>query len=100
MRKHLYLVTEHEEDDRVGGIKILDKRLAPSSKNEESDIHKFDEETGEFYTAGKSVSMGYVDFEDEADYEDRIEDEIRRKLGEIDTEWLEKAGLEPQEVLA
>jgi len=100
MRKHLYLVTEHENEDHVGGIKITDTRLSRSSKNSETPWHKFDEEEKDFVVAGKQVSMGYVDFEDEEDYEDRIADEIQRKLAEIDSEHLEKAGLEPQEVLA
>jgi len=99
MRKHLYLVTEHEDEGRLGGIKIMDCRLSRSKKNAETPIHTFDKEGGKFNVVGKQVSMGYVDFDDEDDYEEKIGDEIKRKLNEIDTKWLEKAGLEPEEVL-
>lgn len=99
MRKHLYLITEHEDADWVGGIKVTDSRLTGAEKNHETPFHYYDEENGEFYIGGKQVSMGYVDFEDESDYEAEIEDEIQRKMGEIDTKHLEKAGHDPEEVL-
>lgn len=98
-RKHLYLITEHEDEERVGGVSFADKRLSRSSKNEETPIHKFDEEAGDFVVAGKRVSLGYVDFEDEEDYEENALEAMTRKLAEIDEEHLEKAGLDPNEVL-
>lgn len=100
VRKHFYLVTEHEEADRVGGVKILDKRLSRSSKNEETPIHTFDEDAGEFPVVGKQVSMGYVDFDSEEDYEENGHEAIKEKLTELDDRHLEKAGHDPQEVLA
>jgi hypothetical protein len=100
MRKHLYLITEHEEQDRVGGISITDSRLSRASKNDETPIHQIDHEKEDFVVVGKQVALGYVDFDDEDDYEDRISDEIKRKLAEVDRSHLEKAGLEPEEVLA
>ena len=100
MRKHFYLITEHEDDERVGLIGIADKQYSRVRKNEESPIHVLDEDEAEIRTVGKRVGMGYVDFEDEDDYDDRIGEVTRRKLGEIDEEWLEKAGHEPEEVFA
>lgn len=98
-RKHFYLVTEHEDSDQVGRVSIGDSRLANGSKNEETAIHTFDEDTGDFEILGKRVSMGYIDFESEDDYEENIGDAVRRKLGEIDERHLHKAGLDPNEVL-
>lgn len=100
MRKHLYLITEHRNEERVGCVLTQDTRLTAASKDEELALHTYDEDEGDFKVAGQQVSMGYVDFEDEEDFDDRLADEIKRKLGEIDTEHLEKAGLNPQEVLA
>lgn len=97
VRKHLYLVTEHEDENVVGGVKIFDTRLSRSAKNSETPITVLDEENGSFRTAGKQVSMGYVDFDSEEDYEARIGDEMERKLAEIDAKHIEKAGLDPEE---
>jgi len=99
-RKHLYLITEHEDEDFVGRIRITDKRESRASKNDETPFHGLDKEAGEFYIKGKQVSMGYVDFEDEDDYEENIGDAIDRKLREIDEEHHEKAGVELDEVAA
>jgi hypothetical protein len=94
MRKHLYLVTEHDKDDRVGGVKVMDQRMSRPEKNNEGPIQKFDKEAGDFYTAGKMVSLGYVDFEDEQDYEENFSEAVKRKLAEIDERWCDKAGLD------
>lgn len=45
------------------------------------------------------VGRGYVDFADEQEYEETIDDAIKAKLDEIDESHLENAGLDPQEVL-
>jgi hypothetical protein len=100
VRKHLYLITEHENDDRVGLVTVLDTRLSRSAKNEETPIHVLDEEAKDFRTVGKQVSLGYVDFESEQDYEKAFADELDRKLAEIDDCHLHKAGHDPAEVEA
>lgn len=94
MRKYLYLVTEHDETERVGGCKIMDQQMSRPLKNEEGDITVLDREKGGFEQVGRMVGMGYADFEDEQDYEERIGDVIQEKLTEIDATHLEKAGVE------
>jgi hypothetical protein len=100
MRKHFYLITEHDDADRVGGIMIMDRRHSRAEKNNPGPLQAFDEEKGEFYTKGQAVGLGYHDFEDEADYEARVNDVIHRKLGVVDEEYLKQAGHDPAEVTA
>jgi len=64
MRKHLSLIVEHDDEEMVGLIKSYDSRKATLTKNESSEIHKFDEDSSEFSTVGTEVGLGYVDFED------------------------------------
>jgi len=94
MRKHLYLSTEHEEEDRVGLFEIADSRRSRSLKNEEGPIHVLDRESKSFKTTGKRVGLGYHDFEDEEDYEERLSDVLESKMADIDDKWLRKAGHE------
>lgn len=93
VRKHLSLVIEHDDEDRVGGVMFYDSPKARLCKNEPSPMQRFDEENGDFYVAGKEVSLGYVDFEDEQAYEDWPLENLHEKMREIDYEWLEKAGV-------
>ena len=93
MRKHFYLVTEDDNPERVGAIMTTDSRRTKPTKNEEAPVHTFDEDNGDFEERGKLVGMGYADFDDEDDLETRIETVIKRKLNEIDDEWVEKAGV-------
>jgi hypothetical protein len=99
VRKHLYLITEHEQEDRIGGVSIMDNRMSRPEKNQEGPVTVFDEDEGDFREVGAKVHLGYADFESEDVYEDRIGDVIREKLAEVDQRWLEKAGLDPDEVL-
>lgn len=96
MRKHLSLIIEHDDEDRVGGVSFYDSRKARVTKNEASPIHHYDEGEGDFYVAGKEVGCGYIDFEDEAEYNDnqRVSELTKQKLSEIDREWVERAGIE------
>lgn len=99
MRKHLYLVVENERyPDREGGVSIHDTRATPSSKNEQTVQHMRNFETGDEWTV-THVSLGYVDFDDEDEYEEQIGDAVKRKLAEIDERHLIDAGLDPDEVL-
>lgn len=93
MRKHLYLVTEHEDPYRVGGCRIFDQRMSRPLKNEEGPITALNEDKDGFEHIGKMVGMGYADFDDEEDYENRIVDVMQSKLSQLDDEWLEKAGV-------
>jgi len=100
VRKHFYLVTEHEEDRRVGCVSIMDQRMSKPLKNEEGRITVLNEEKEDFEHVGKKVGLGYADFENEDDYEARVDDVIKEKLADVDKDWLEKAGLDAEEVLA
>lgn len=99
MRKHLYLVVENERHpDREGGVSIRDSRAPRSSKNEQTVQHMRNFETGDEWDV-THVSMGYVDFDDEDEYEEQIGDAVKRKLTEIDERHLRDAGVDPEEVL-
>jgi hypothetical protein len=100
MRRHFYLITGNgRNEDRVGGVSIDSTRRPRAKKNEERVSDKRDLDTGETWEEWY-VSLGYYDFEDEDDYEENGWDVVQEKLAEIDEEHLEKAGLDPEEVLA
>ncbi len=100
MRKHFYLVTSHPDDDLVGNVITTDKRkMTTAEKNKEGVCQKRDLETNETWSFHE-VGLGYYDFEDEDDYQENAWDVIHQKLGEVDESHLEKAGLDPSEVLA
>jgi len=94
MRKYLYLITEHEEEERVGLCNVTDRPFTDAEKNSEGTLSVFNRETGDFRDVGKLVGLGYADFDSESTYESEIGDVIDRKLSEVDEGWLEKAGLE------
>lgn len=96
-RKHMALITEHDDRDRVGLIKSTEKRLSRWTKNGESPIMTFNEGAGEFETVGKEVHLGYVDFDGEPNNEEFAE-AVQKKLGEIDQRHREKAGIDLEEV--
>lgn len=102
MRQHIYLITEHEDDERVGLVEITDSRISSTSKNDETPIRIHDEEEGGFPIVGKRVACGYVDFEseEEAEDDDALGAAVKQKLGEIDDSHLKKAGHDPEEVFA
>ncbi|RDZ61410.1 hypothetical protein C5B90_19255 [Haloferax sp. Atlit-12N] len=98
MRKHFYLVVESEKNpDREGGVSIYENQQRPSSKNEQTVHQMRNLETNETWTK-TMVSLGYVDFEDEDDYEERAHEKMLEKLAEIDESHLRDAGLDPEEV--
>jgi len=102
VRKHFYLVTEHDDEKRVGGISIMDTRMSKPVKNEEAPTYVLDDDEEGFVEVGKKVGMGYHDFESKEAYEDseRCGEVVKQKLADIDEQWLEKAGMDPDEVLA
>jgi hypothetical protein len=102
VRKHFYLITEHEKDDRVGGVSIMNSQLSRPLKNQEGPVTVLDDEIEDFREVGKQVGLGYYDFEHESRYEDNdhLVSVMKKKLAEIDEHWLRKAGLEPDELLS
>ena len=100
MRKHLYLITEHDKEDRVGGISVYNSRFSGSKKGEAEPITVLGEEKEGFRDVGEKVYLGYHDFEDEDDVEENFADVAQRKLGEVDVAHVERAGLNPEEVTA
>jgi len=99
VRKHMYLITEHEKEESVGGVSVMDTRMSRPLKGEEGPIKVLDEDKKGFKTVGKQVGLGYHDFDTEAAYEDtdRCFEVVKQKLAEIDEKWLRKAGLDPEE---
>lgn len=93
MRKHLALVVEHEDEDRVGDVMFYSGPRPQLSKNEPTPMRTVDDEARGFPIVGKEVSVGYVDFEDEEAYENWPLEKLHEKLREIDHKWLEKAGV-------
>lgn len=96
-RKHLALITEHDDEERVGLVKSTDTRLSRWTKNGETPIMTFDEEKTDFITVGKEVHLGYVDFDGEPD-NDEFAEAVKRKLGEIDNRHRQKAGIDLEEL--
>lgn len=103
MRKHLKLITDDEREDEVIGNTVFTDSQSPTVEKNVERVQFMrdwsDGNPGETWDRWV-VGMGYVDFDDEDDYEARAADEMQRKLGEIDDEHLRKAGIEPAEVLA
>lgn len=94
MRKHFYLITEHPNREFVGRVEITDQRKrCTAEKNAEGVCRKLDLDTGEEYHY-HLVGLGYSDFQNEDDYEERAGAVSEDKLHEIDGHYLEKAGLE------
>lgn len=96
MRKHIYLITEHYDDSKIGGIKISDTRLSDAKKNTESPITRYDEDDGIFENAGKQVALGYYDFDSKAEYanNEKLARIVEKKIRSVDRKWAEKAGVE------
>ena len=95
MRKYLYLITEHEDDERVGGVSIMNSPMSRPNKNEEAPIRVLDDEAEGFEIVGKNVGLGYYDFKGEAEYEndDLVAEVMQQKIRSVDREWAEKAGV-------
>lgn len=100
MRKHLALIIEHDDAEKVGLVTCYDSPKARLSKNDPSPIQTFDKETGDFSTVGKEVSLGYVDVDDEDEFDEKAGEIIQQKLGEVDEHWLDKADIEREELVA
>lgn len=94
-RKHLYLVTDHPDEETIGRVEFAPKQHLNVEKNEEGTIHIRNVETDESYEY-QCVGMGFHDFESEeqADDPDAALEVIQEKMDDLDEEWLEKAGVE------
>lgn len=99
MRRYLFLITDHPNDDLVGTVESTDTPYARVEKNAEGVVDMRDMDTDETWTE-RMVGLGYHDFESEDDYEERFVDVAQEKLAEIDEDHLQNAGLNPKEVLA
>ncbi|MUV59957.1 hypothetical protein [Halobacterium sp. CBA1126] len=97
MRRHFYLIVDSPNEDRVGGCDIRENRYPQSSKNEQTVQQKRNLESGETYEE-TIVSLGYEDYENEAEYEDSVVEDMNEKLAEIDDQHLRDAGVDPEEV--
>ena len=93
MRKYLYLITEHPDEDVIGKIEAADSPHLGATKNEEIVYTLRNTVSGEVTGEKGVVSIGYADFEDEEEYEQQWPEVIKRKLREIDQSHLEKAGV-------
>jgi hypothetical protein len=62
-------------------------------KNEAAPYTVFDHDEGDYRTAGELVGMGYVDFDDDEPDPEKYREVFKEKLGEIDDEHIDKAGL-------
>jgi len=95
MRRHLYLITSHPEDEFVGRVESREKAYMMGEKNSENTVDKRNLDTGDGYSMC-IVGLGYHDFESETAYENpmRFKEVVQKKLGEIDAEHLDKAGVE------
>lgn len=98
MRKYIYLVVDHPDEELVGKIRFSEGRQVRPEKGQKAEVDKLNVDTEERYTE-TLVGLGYHDFDDQEDYKDRWGEVAEQKLAEVDKEHLEAAGLEPEEVL-
>lgn len=95
-RKHLYLVTSHPDEDRVGLVESREKRYEMAEKNEERRVDKRNLDTGEGFTM-KVVGLGFHVFQSDTPSGERFSEVAKDKLAEIDDEHLESAGFDPED---
>jgi len=94
MRKYFFLVTEHEDDEKVGCVHVYDSPKQRPLKGDEDTITVLDDDKEGFRDVGKQVKLGYADFEDEDDFEGGASEVMQSKIREVDREWAVKAGVE------
>ena len=101
MRRWLYLITEDRNERIVGNIEEREVRYPGAQKNTETyiqmrNLDEGDNDFGETWDR-MVVSLGYEDFDDEADKDDRMLGEMRSRVLDIDEQYREKAGISPSE---
>lgn len=94
MRKHLYLIVSHPDDQIEGTVEVTDRPRQRAQKNKRLQVDKRNVKTDESYVE-TVVGMGYADFDGEEDYEERGARVIREKMGEINNQHLEAVGADP-----
>ncbi|MFD1527316.1 hypothetical protein [Halolamina salina] len=92
-RLHLYLVTSHPKEEYVGLVESREQPYAVAEKNVERRVDKRNVETNEGFVM-KVVGLGYHDFESSDPDPDHFSRVTKRKLAEIDDEYLEQAGVD------
>lgn len=92
-RLHLYLVTSHPNEEYVGLVESREQPYAVAEKNVERRVDKRNVETNEGFVM-KVVGLGYHDFESPDPDPDHFSRVTKRKLAEIDDEYLEQAGVD------
>lgn len=94
VRKRFYLITRDDQDpDRVGQIEITSGEYVGAEKNTETSHDMTVVDSGESF-ARSVVSLGYHDFESKKAYMNHDGLIVRKKLLEVDEEYLEKAGID------
>jgi hypothetical protein len=93
----MYLITEHENENKVGNVVFTDKKRAWPEKNKSGDIQVHRD--GDFETVGEQVCLGFHDFEGEPEFNDPnvVQSAIEQKFQSIDDEFLVAAGKDPSE---
>lgn len=84
MRKYLvYILEDHTSGPDSSGLVSVRDSPVGGRKGERIKLGVFDTESKE---RGHRIyiPLGYHDFEDESDYNDRIMDVIERKIGEVE----------------
>jgi len=93
VRRHLYLITDHPNEDYIGKVEAREKAYTRTEKNVERPVDTLNIDTGERCTISV-VGLGYHDFDDRDDYEESFKPVVDRKLREVDQQHLDKAGVE------
>lgn len=83
MRKYMYYIKEGNEEHNypTDMVRIQEKRMAVN-KGEETEMTHRNVKTGDTWKV-TYVGLGYADFEDEDDAEERMADVIEEKLEEV-----------------
>lgn len=98
VRKYMYLITASEKDpDDVGKVEVSSKPRHGAEKNVERTNSMLVVDSGERYDVS-IVGLGYYDFENDAAYREHGGEIVRQKLLEIDDQYLETVGIDPDDV--
>lgn len=94
-RQHLYLVTDHPDEEHIGRVEFAPEPHLTVEKNDEGAVHIRNMESGDSYKY-LCVGMGFHDFDSEeaSNDPDVCLEVIQEKMEDLDDEWLEKAGVE------
>lgn len=88
MRKYLYLITDHPNQDIIGQVEITDKPKMRVKKNKEVSVGLRNLESGEKQGKKSIIGLGYEDFDSKDDYENSVSEVVENKLEDIDDNFL------------